>query len=57
MLSIRNEMTRILLIKMGKLCEEYKEPYDDMDREADKHNAPLEIKFQIYKELLEELSK
>lgn len=56
MLSIKDKATRTLLIKMGKLCEFYEEPYDSTDREIIEYNDLLETKLQICWELLEELS-
>ena len=50
-----NPTARKLIIKMAEVAQAYQEPYDSMDQDAQKHNLPLEQKWNIYFELLEEL--
>jgi len=50
-----NPTARKLIIKMAEVAQAYQEPYDSMDKKAQEHNLPLEQKWNIYFELLEEL--
>ena len=50
-----NPTARKLIIKMAEVAQAYQEPYDSMDKKTQEHNLPLEQKWNIYFELLEEL--
>ena len=53
---MKNEFERELIIKMAKLCEEYVEPYDSMDRSPEvRENYTREVKYNVYKELFLEM--
>ena len=47
--------TRKLIIKMADLARQYQEPYDDRDAKAYDNNRPLEQRWIIYAELLNEM--
>lgn len=49
-----NAAVRKLIIKMGKLAEQYQEPYDSHDEKAYTNNAQLKSRWEIYGELLDE---
>jgi len=49
------KMVRKLIIRMADLAKQWKEPYDDMDREARSFDRALEEKWNIYAEMLSDL--
>jgi hypothetical protein len=50
-----DKMVRKLIIKMGELAKKYQIPYDDRDMKAYENNNKLEVSWEMYAELLEEL--
>ena len=52
---MKNEMERNLVMKMAKLCEQWYEPYDEIERRNCTKNKEITIKYDVYKELLLEL--
>lgn len=54
-MDLENEAERYLIIKMAELAKQWKEPHDDEDREQMRKNAPLEDKYEVYKEMLRDL--
>ena len=57
MLEIENASVRYLIIKMGKLAEKWQEPYDHYDEPARRNNLPLEEKWRVYADMLEDAMK
>lgn len=51
-----DKATRKIIIRLAELAKQYKEPYDDMDREARAHNAKLNEKWKEYVDFLEDLA-
>jgi len=52
-----DEWTRKLIIKMADLARQYQEPYDSRDIKAHDNNGPLEQRWIVYAELLDEMEK
>ena len=55
-LDFDNKTVRKLIMRMARLAEQYKEPYDSMDYAACSYDSELEAKWNTYVEILEDIT-
>ena len=49
---MKDVIERKLIIKMAELCEQWYEPYDEIESRTCTRNNEIKIKYDTYKELL-----